>query len=184
MTKRFGLKLFVTLVAIAVLAIGCACQPKPGVTPPQAACPAPGAPVVTGPSPCGDPQKDFVLGGNALGCKQYDTALALLTCAIDSGQLSKKNLAIAYYWRGLAFLKKGECVYAAADFSNAIQMYPKYEAAYAGRAAAWTACKDKAKAAADYKMFKKLEDEAKAKGWKAPKVKWPKKCPVCPTVCP
>jgi tetratricopeptide (TPR) repeat protein len=55
----------------------------------------------------------------------YDNAIRLYTKAVASGELSRENLSIAYYNRGLAWEKKGDLNKAKADHDKAKEINPK-----------------------------------------------------------
>ena len=66
---------------------------------------------------------DDAKAGDAAGEKgDYDKAIADYTTAIETGELSRKYLSIAYYRRGLAWKDKGEYVKAIEDFATAKQL--------------------------------------------------------------
>ena len=105
-----------------------------------------------------DAFKDVKAAGKLVVKKQYDKAIASLDCAIISGKLDTKGLAVAYFYRGLAYLKKNCCPMAAADLTQAIELLPRYGAAYYYRAEAYKCmgCEDQAKAdMAKYEELKK-----------------------------
>jgi tetratricopeptide (TPR) repeat protein len=79
-----------------------------------------------------------------------DAAIRLLTKAIESGELSRKNLSDVYYNRGLAWGKKGDHDKAIADYTRAIEIDPKYAKAYNNRGFSWYNKGDYDKAIADY----------------------------------
>jgi tetratricopeptide (TPR) repeat protein len=73
-------------------------------------------------------------------CKKWvgDDALAACTRLISSGTLRGGDLAEAYIWRGITYIRfKGDWDRAIADFGEAIRLGTKDPAAYAGRAAAY-----------------------------------------------
>jgi tetratricopeptide (TPR) repeat protein len=61
------------------------------------------------------------------------------TAVIRSGQLLGKELAWAYYNRGIAYFKLGEHAQAIEDFDQALRLDPGYAYAYNGRGAAYNA---------------------------------------------
>ena len=65
----------------------------------------------------------------------YDGAVRLCTQAIASGDLSQKNLCVAYINRGNAWRHKGDYDRALADYNKVIELDPKDDAGYDG--AAW-----------------------------------------------
>src|SRR3982751_5329383 len=74
--------------------------------------------------------------------------LLALSFSVCLGQTLRR--AEDYYQRGLARYEKGDVEGAIADYSKAIEMYPKYSAAYNSRAAARKAKGDTDAAIADY----------------------------------
>lgn len=69
---------------------------------------------------------------------EYDKALGLFAKAIESGELSQKNLGIVYYNRGQVWHDgKGDYDRAIADYTKAIEIDPKYVWAYYNRSLAW-----------------------------------------------
>jgi tetratricopeptide (TPR) repeat protein len=80
----------------------------------------------------------------------YDEAIRLFTKAIESGELSRENLSIAYYNRGNAWQSKGDSDKAIADYTKAIEIDPKHARAYYNRGKAWKKKGDYDKAIADY----------------------------------
>ena len=56
---------------------------------------------------------------------------------IQSGRESRRNLAIAYYSRGLAYYDKGDDDRAIADYNEALRLDPKYAYAYSSRGLAY-----------------------------------------------
>jgi tetratricopeptide (TPR) repeat protein len=86
----------------------------------------------------------------------YDEAIRLYTKAIESGELSQKDLILAYYDRGEAWIGKGDCDKtiacdkAIADYTKAIELDSKFVQAYDGRGSAWFIKGDYDKAIADF----------------------------------
>ena len=166
---RFGMKLKLVLGAIIILmlAAGCATPPPPPEVPPD---------------PCAgvSPLDDIWRAGWAQDAGCYDQAMLLLNCSIDSGELPDRELAIAYNFRGLTYLKTGDCNAAIADLSKAIDMFPLYSAAYLNRGAARKACGDMAGAMKDFARFKKLAKLGNKPGFKPGPRKWPADQVDCP----
>jgi tetratricopeptide (TPR) repeat protein len=72
-------------------------------------------------------------------CKKWvgDDALAACTRLISSNTLRGRELAQAYVWRGITYIRfKGDWDRAIADYNDALRLDPKNVGAYAGRAAA------------------------------------------------
>lgn len=80
----------------------------------------------------------------------WDEAIRLYGQAIGAGDLSKENLAIVHYDRGIAYSRKGEVDKAITDYNAAIQVLPEYVEAYHGRATAYRDKELTEKAIADY----------------------------------
>ncbi|MBI4798172.1 MAG: tetratricopeptide repeat protein [Desulfarculus sp.] len=79
-----------------------------------------------------------ILAGNRAAEKgDLDGAIKHFSAAIDSGKLSKENLAIAYNNRGSAYDDKSATDKAIKDFSKAIQLNPRYDAPYFNRSHAY-----------------------------------------------
>jgi predicted RNA-binding Zn-ribbon protein involved in translation (DUF1610 family) len=169
--RKIGWKIMLLVALTALVASGCAKRaPAPPVEPETE--------VITIMEPiCGDPVQDLGMGGWAMNCGQYERAIDLLTCAIESCELTKKELAKAYNWRGLAYLKSDCCELAIADFNEALAMFPMYDAVYQNRSYAYLKCGSPRQAAADKARFSKMVTAAKKAGWKPPKAGFPKGCP-------
>jgi tetratricopeptide (TPR) repeat protein len=93
---------------------------------------------------------DANAGLAALNGHNYDEAIRLYTKAIESGELSQKDLSIVLYNRGLAWKDKGDYDKAIADYTKAIELDPKHTSAYYNRGNAWYAKGDYDKAMVDY----------------------------------
>jgi len=83
-------------------------------------------------------------------------AIELFTRAINSGQLSSKELEASYYNRGYAWDEKDEYGKAIADYTKAIGLNPKFTEAYYNRGNAWESKGKFDKALADYTHAIKL----------------------------
>lgn len=66
-----------------------------------------------------------------------DEKISACSAIIQSGRDGGRNLAISYFNRGAAWLKKQEPEQAIADFDRAIDAWPEYAAAYSARAMAY-----------------------------------------------
>ncbi|HXJ02498.1 MAG TPA: tetratricopeptide repeat protein [Micropepsaceae bacterium] len=96
-------------------------------------------------------RSDLRAGYDALLHHDYETAIALLTNAIETGDLSRDNLALAYHYRGAEYLKAARPDEAIADLDRAIAIAPsRYPTAYSDRGIAYRRKGDYAKAIADY----------------------------------
>jgi tetratricopeptide (TPR) repeat protein len=94
---------------------------------------------------------DLKAGYDAMLRHDYEKAVALLTSAIESGDLSHANLALAYHYRGAEYLKTDRPDNAIADLERAIAMEPRrYPTAYSDRGIAYRMKGDYPKAIADY----------------------------------
>src|SRR5208282_5822806 len=94
---------------------------------------------------------DFAKSASAaLDRGDWDEAIGLYGQAIGAGDLSKENLAIVHYDRGIAYSRKGEVDKAITDYNAAIQLLPEYVEAYHGRATAYRDKELTEKAIADY----------------------------------
>jgi len=67
----------------------------------------------------------------------WDEAIRLYGQSMAAGDLTKENLAVVHYDRGIAYARKGEVDKAIADYNAAIELLPDYVAAYHGRATAY-----------------------------------------------
>lgn len=147
--KQISLKVLFILMALTLLLAGCASKPEPAPPPPP---PAPAPP----PEPVGpiseDPLGDLKKGGIALECREYEVAIDLLSGVINAGGISDWDMAKAYNLRGLAYTWLKDCDNALADYSQAIELWPKYGAAYYNRGFTWMKCGDNAKANEDMAM--------------------------------
>ena len=74
--------------------------------------------------------EDATAGVAAAHQGRLDRAIALLTSALASGELSHHNRAVAHSVRGLAYGGKGHFEEAIADFSQTIKLKPGYGTAY------------------------------------------------------
>jgi tetratricopeptide (TPR) repeat protein len=79
------------------------------------------------------PVSEIMAGNQAAEKGDLDRAIKHFTAAIDSGKLSKENLAIAYNNRGSAYDDKKQTDKAIADYTRAIAANPNYDAAYYNR---------------------------------------------------
>ena len=76
---------------------------------------------------------------------------------IQSGRETRRNLAIAYYSRGLAYYDKGDDDRAIADYNEAIRLDPKSAYAYSNRGLAYDHKGDLDRAIADYNEAIRLD---------------------------
>ena len=79
-----------------------------------------------------------------------DTAIAACTRAIDSGKYKGRYLAILHADRAFEASNKGQYDIAITDYTQAIELNPKYAVAYNGRGLAYRAKGDNDRALADY----------------------------------
>jgi tetratricopeptide (TPR) repeat protein len=93
---------------------------------------------------------DLKAGYAALLRRDYDKAIALLTSAIETGDLSRSDAALAYQYRGAEYLKTQRIDEAIADFDRALALNPNLPTAYSDRGIAFRRKGDYAKAIADY----------------------------------
>jgi tetratricopeptide (TPR) repeat protein len=100
---------------------------------------------------CASARSDMKAGYDALRRQDHDTAISLFTSAIASGDLVRANLALAYQYRGVDYLKTGRYDEAIADFDRAIMLEAvKLPTAYSDRGIAYRKKGDYGKAIADY----------------------------------
>jgi tetratricopeptide (TPR) repeat protein len=100
---------------------------------------------------CASARSDMKAGYDALRRQDHDAAISLLTNAIADGDLKRPNLALAYHYRGVEYLKTGRYDEAIADLDRAIMLEPvKLPTAYSDRGIAYRKKGDYAQAIADY----------------------------------
>jgi tetratricopeptide (TPR) repeat protein len=95
-------------------------------------------------------RSDLKAGYAALLHREYESAIALLTSAIDAGDLGTSDQALAYHWRGAEYLKLGEDDRAIADFDRALALDPNLATAYSDRGIAYRRAGRYELAIADY----------------------------------
>ena len=93
---------------------------------------------------------DLKSGYAALLRHDYERAIQYLTTAIDTGDLSRANLALAYHYRGAEYLKTDRYDEAIGDFDSAIALEARLPTAYSDRGIAHRKKGDYDKAIADY----------------------------------
>ena len=81
--------------------------------------------------------EDAEAGFEAQKRGDYDKAIVLFTKAIESGELSVKQLAIIYGGRGNVWCDKGDYDKAISDYTKAIEINPQYANAYYNRGYVW-----------------------------------------------
>jgi lipoprotein NlpI len=91
-----------------------------------------------------------------------DLAINGCTAIIQSGKESRKNLAIAFYDRGVAFESKKDHDRAIADYNQALELNSGYAIAYVARGNAWSNKGDLDRALADYDKAIRLDPKAEA----------------------
>jgi tetratricopeptide (TPR) repeat protein len=96
-------------------------------------------------------RSDMKAGYDAMRRQDYGKAIMFFTSAIQTGDLTRANLALAYHYRGVEYLKTGRYDEAIADLDQAIMLEPvKLPTAYSDRGIAYRKKGDYAKAIADY----------------------------------
>jgi tetratricopeptide (TPR) repeat protein len=95
-------------------------------------------------------RSDLAAGYASVLHHEYDKAIALLTHAIEAGDLNRRDLALAYHWRGAEHLKKGENGLALADLNRAIELDRTLATAYSDRGVAYRRLGQYELAIADY----------------------------------
>jgi tetratricopeptide (TPR) repeat protein len=93
---------------------------------------------------------NFREGYQALLRKDYDKAIAHLTRAIEIGDLTRANQALAYHYRGALYLKRERVGEAIADLDRALTLNPRLATAYGDRGIAHRKNGDYELAIADY----------------------------------
>src|SRR5262245_5552137 len=91
----------------------------------------------------------FKEGYQALLRRDYDTSIDYLTKAIDIGDLTRANQALAYHYRGALYLKRERVDEAIADFDRALALNPRLATAYGDRGIAYRKKGDYERAIAD-----------------------------------
>jgi len=105
---------------------------------------------------------EILAGNRAASAGKFKTAIAHYNKAINSGQLSPANLAVAYNNRGSARDDLGQHRAAIADFSKAVQLDPKLAQAYYSRSFAYEKTGQLAKALRDAKKAAALDPKDEA----------------------
>jgi len=80
---------------------------------------------------------DAIAGRSALKLNRYDEAIRLFTGAIDSSQLSPRDVAGAHLGRGSAYAAKSLHQLAIADFTETLRILPDNSQAYYNRGTAY-----------------------------------------------
>jgi lipoprotein NlpI len=88
-----------------------------------------------------------------------DVAITACSRAIARGRLSGHILAVVYDNRAVEYQNKGDLDRAIADYTEAIQLDPKYAAPYNGRGNVWSDKGDLERAIADYTEAIRLDPE-------------------------
>lgn len=87
----------------------------------------------------------------------FDRAIENCTAAVQSGELSDQELAIAFYNRGFAFYSQGDYDGAIQDYDRALNLQPKYAPALVRRAHAHQEKRQYEGALADYEEAKQID---------------------------
>jgi tetratricopeptide (TPR) repeat protein len=95
---------------------------------------------------------DVKAGDAAWVRKDYGEAIGFYTKAIESGELSRKDLKRAYDHRGFAWGERGNLDKSIADYTKVIEIDPKDTAAYNVRGGAWMEKGGYDQAIADFTM--------------------------------
>jgi lipoprotein NlpI len=94
---------------------------------------------------------------NQGGTFSVDQGINGCSSIIQSGRESPRNLAVAYYSRGLAYYDKGDDDRAIAEFNEAIRLDPKFAYAYSSRGLAYDHKGDLGHADPDYNEAIRLD---------------------------
>jgi lipoprotein NlpI len=84
------------------------------------------------------------------GAFSADQRISSCSSIIQSGRETGRNLAVAYYNRGLAYYDKGDDDRAIAEYNEAIRLDPKFAYAYSSRGLAYDHKGDLERASPDY----------------------------------
>lgn len=106
-----------------------------------------------------DSSSGILSGNEAAQRGDLGSAIGHFTKAIDSGELTKPNLAVAYNNRGSAWDDKGQLDKALKDYSKAIETDPSYHEAYFNRSQAYEKKGGMAKALDDAKKAAALSPQ-------------------------
>lgn len=106
-----------------------------------------------------DSPADILAGNEAAQRGDWNKAISHFTKAIESGSLSKPNLAVAYNNRGSAWDDKGHLDNALKDYTKAIEIDPSYHEAYFNRSQAYEKKGAMAKALGDAKKAAALSPQ-------------------------
>lgn len=79
----------------------------------------------------------FKEGYQALLRRDYDKGIEHLTRAIDIGDLTRADLALAYHYRGALYLKRNRIDEAILDLDKALALNPRLATAYGDRGIAY-----------------------------------------------
>ena len=102
---------------------------------------------------------NFKEGYQALLRRDYDKAIEYLTLAIEIGDLTRSNQALAYHYRGALFLKRERIDEAILDLDRALELNPRLATAYGDRGIAHRKKGEYELAIADYSEAMRLWPE-------------------------
>jgi tetratricopeptide (TPR) repeat protein len=107
-------------------------------------------------------QRPPVYGQCASSNTSPDERVAACTTIIRSGRDSGRNLALSYFYRGLAWDKKGELEIALSDFHEAIRIDGSFAAAYNARGVVLAKRGENERAISDYNEAIRLDPNGPA----------------------
>lgn len=105
-----------------------------------------------------DPYEDLQRCAQMSTTDAADDSIALCTSAIESGELATRNTAIAYYNRGNAYRRIGAYQRAAADFTEALRIWPELDQAWNNRGGVYARLCRKEDALADFRQAMAIDE--------------------------
>ncbi len=104
-----------------------------------------------------DAQADFMAARAAAKAGDLDGAIRYYTKVIQSGNISKRNLALTYFSRARVYDRKRDADRSIADYTRAIRIRPDYADAYTNRGIWYRRKGQYGKAIADYNRAARIK---------------------------